>query len=90
MLPICIPVLTTAGIIQFFACWNEFVFALTLNESQKLVTVPVGLTLFKGQFATDYPKMMSAMFVAILPACMIYFSFSKQIIKGMVAGSVKG
>ena len=34
--------------------------------------------------------MMTAMLLAILPAMLIYFIFSKQIIKGMVAGAVKG
>jgi raffinose/stachyose/melibiose transport system permease protein len=88
--PMSVPILVTIGIIQFFTCWNEFSFALILINNQNLLTVPVGLTLFKGQYATDYPKMMTAMVVAMLPAIILYFAFSKQIIKGMVAGAVKG
>ncbi len=90
ILPICKPILVTVGIIQFFYAWNEFTFALILTDSEKWMPVPVGITLFKGQFSTDYPKMMTAMIIAILPAMVIYFVFSKQIIKGMVAGAVKG
>ena len=90
IMPMCKPILVTVGIIQFFYVWNEFTFALILINSEQLMTVPVGITLFKGQFTTDYPKMMTAMLVAILPAVILYFSFSKQIIKGMVAGAVKG
>ncbi len=86
----CKPILVTVGIIQFFYTWNEFTFSLILIDSQKLMTIPVGITLFKGQFSTDYPKMMTSMVLAILPAVLIYFAFSKQIIKGMVAGAVKG
>jgi hypothetical protein len=48
VLPICKPVLVTAGIIQFFTCWNEFSFALILISKNNLVTLPVGMTLFKG------------------------------------------
>lgn len=88
--PMCIPVLVTAGIIQFFSSWNEFAFALILISKRSLMTVPVGLTLFKGAYATDYPSMMAAMFIAVLPAIFIYFLFSKQIINGMVTGAVKG
>ena len=88
--PMCLPVLVTAGIIQFFSSWNEFAFALILISKSSLMTVPVGLTLFKGAYATDYPSMMAAMFIAVLPAILIYFLFSKQIIKGMVTGAVKG
>lgn len=88
--PMCVPILTTGGIIQFFSCWNEFSFALILVDDQNLMTIPVGMTLLKGQYTTDYPRMMCSMFIAILPAALIYFIFSKQIIKGMVAGAVKG
>lgn len=90
VLRMCVPILVTAGIIQFFAVWNEFSFALILVDDPGLVTVPVGVTLFKGQFQQDYPKMMAGMFVSILPTILLYFSFSKQIMKGMVAGAVKG
>jgi raffinose/stachyose/melibiose transport system permease protein len=90
ILPMCKPILVTVGIIQFFYAWNEFTFALILIDSEKWMSVPVGITLFKGQFSTDYPKMMTAMIIAIFPAMALYFVFSKQIIKGMIAGAVKG
>lgn len=90
VMPMCRPILITIGIIQFFYIWNEFTFSLILIDSQELMTIPVGLTLFKGQFSTDYPRMMTAMVLAILPTMIIYFIFSKRIIKGMVAGAVKG
>ena len=53
-------------------------------------TVPLALTQFKGQFASDYPKQMAAMLITMAPIVILYFVFSKQIIKGMVAGAVKG
>lgn len=52
-------------------------------------TVPIALTQFKGQFASDYPKQMAMMLIAMVPIVVLYFVFSKQIIKGMVAGAVK-
>jgi raffinose/stachyose/melibiose transport system permease protein len=90
ILPICKPILTTAGIIQTFACWNEFSFALVLIKDSKLFTVPLAMTQFTGQFASDYPKIMAAMLITMSPIIVFYFGFSKQIIKGMVAGAVKG
>lgn len=88
--PICKPILTTIGIIQTFACWNEFSFALVLLKDQKLHTVPLAMTQFTGQFSSDYPKIMAAMLITMAPIVTFYFVFSKQIIKGMVAGAVKG
>ncbi|MGN1370092.1 MAG: carbohydrate ABC transporter permease [Aristaeellaceae bacterium] len=90
ILPICKPILITVAIIQVFSCWNEFSFALVLMKSVSLQTVPLALTQFKGQFASDYPKQMAAMLLTMSPIVVLYFVFSKHIIKGMVAGAVKG
>lgn len=90
ILPICKPILITIAIIQVFSCWNEFSFALVLIKDVHLQTVPLALTQFKGQFASDYPKQMAAMLITMSPIVVLYFAFSKQIIKGMVAGAVKG
>ena len=88
--PICRPILVTVGIIQIFSCWNEFSFALVLIKNVALQTVPLALTQFKGQFASDYPKQMAAMLITMSPIIIMYFAGSKQIIKGMVSGAVKG
>ena len=88
--PICRPILVTVAIIQVFSCWNEFSFALVLIKDVGLQTVPLALTQFKGQFASDYPMQMAAMLLTMAPIVVLYFAFSRQIIKGMVAGAVKG
>lgn len=90
ILPICRPILTTVAIVQVFSCWNEFSFALVLMKDVKLQTVPLALTQFKGQFASDYPKQMASMLLTMAPIVILYFIFSREIIKGMVAGAVKG
>ena len=89
IMPICKPILVTIGIIQVFACWNEFSFALVLIKDVTLQTVPLALTQFRGQFASDYPKQMAAMLITMSPIFILYFAFSKQIIKGMITGAVK-
>lgn len=88
--PLASPILATVAIIQFFAVWNEFTFALILVNSDSLRTVPVGLTMFKGAYTVDYPRMMTGIMVTMLPVMILYFIFSKRIIEGMVAGAVKG
>ena len=90
ILPVCKPILVTVAIINVFSCWNEFSFALILLKDLALYTVPLGLKQFTGQFNSDYPKIMAAMLLTMSPIVIFYFAFSKQIIKGMVAGAVKG
>lgn len=88
--PVVKPVLITCGIIVFFHVWNEFPYSLILFDKEKLYTLPLALMRFKGDYVTDYPRLMTSMFVSIIPALIIYICFSKQIIKGMMTGAVKG
>ena len=88
--PMCLPILATVAIIEFFNCWNEFSFALILINDEELRTLPLGLSVLNGQYSSNYPKIITGMLIALLPASIIYFIFSKQIIKGMVTGAVKG
>lgn len=90
ILPIVKPVLVTCGIIVFFHSWNEFPYSLILFDKEKLYTLPLALMRFKGDYVTDYPRIMTSMFVSIVPALLIYILFSKHIIKGMMTGAIKG
>lgn len=90
ILPMAKPILVTCGILAFFQSWNDFIFSLVLLRSNSLYTVPLGLTLLKGTYMTNYPVMMTAMLIGILPAMLLYFFFSEQIIKGMMSGAIKG
>lgn len=88
--PLTKPILATVGIIHLFYCWNEFSFALVMLTDKKYFTISLAMMAFKSKNRIDYPSMMAVTFVAMLPALIAYFISSKQIIKGMVEGAVKG
>ena len=90
MMPLTTPILVTVAIISFFGAWNEFLFALILINDESLITIPVGLNRFQGQFTANHPRMMATMVISIFIPMTLYFSFSKRIIEGMVAGAIKG
>jgi len=90
ILPTVKPILVTIGIITFFHCWNEFAYSLIMYQSEKNFTISLALMRFKGEYFTDYPRIMTTIFVCIIPALLLYVLFSQQIIKGMMAGAIKG
>ncbi len=90
ILPLCRPVIATVLILTFNSSWNEFPFALVLINRSILKTVPVALTMFMGAYTTNYPQLMAALCIAVLPVVLVYVAFSKQIVQGMTAGAVKG
>lgn len=90
IMPVCKPVLATSAILTFLNTWNEFPLALVLISNNKLKTIPIGLTYFRGAYATSYVLLFAALSIASLPVIIIYLGFYNQIMKGMVAGAVKG
>lgn len=48
LLPLVSPGLFTTAIIVFVDAWHEFLFALTINTKQSMMTVPVGIAMFQG------------------------------------------
>lgn len=90
IMPVCRPVISTILILSFLNSWNEFPFALILLRKQSLKTIPIGLSNFNGAYSVNYPQLMAAMAIAVLPVIIIYLLFSKRVMEGMTAGSVKG
>lgn len=88
--PLCSPIIATVVILTFNGSWNEFPFAMVLINHDVLKTVPVALTMFTGAYTTNYPQLVAALGIAILPVIVIYLAFSNNIMKGMTAGAVKG
>jgi raffinose/stachyose/melibiose transport system permease protein len=43
-----------------------------------------------GQYSSDWPAILSALVMAVLPVIVIYVMLQKQIIKGAVDSAVKG
>lgn len=90
ILPVCKPVLATSAILTFLHTWNEFPLALVLISNNKYKTIPIGLTYFRGAYATSYVLLFAALTIASVPVIVTYLCFYNQIMKGMVAGAVKG
>ncbi|BES63645.1 carbohydrate ABC transporter permease [Gottschalkiaceae bacterium SANA] len=90
ILPLARPAFATAGVLQFLFCWNEFQFALTLTGDKMNRTLPIALYYFKSSFASDYGAMFAATVLVTIPSIIIYMLMQKQIISGLVSGSVKG
>ncbi len=90
ILPISKPCFASAGVLQFLLCWNEFQFALTLTTGNKARTLPIALYYFTSQFSSDYGAMTAATVLVALPSIILYVLLQKQVVSGLVSGSVKG
>lgn len=88
--PLSAPGVVTAAIIVFVNSWNEFLLALTFNSAHSMRTVPVGITLYQGEFAFPWAVISAAVTIGILPLVVLILLFQQRIISGLTAGGVKG
>jgi multiple sugar transport system permease protein len=90
LVPISIPGIVSVGIYTFMIAWNEFLFALTLTQTNNMRTVPVGIQLLMGQHAYEWNQMMAMSVLGSLPILILFMFFQRFFIAGMSAGSIKG
>ena len=91
VLPVARPGIVAAGIFCFLVSWNEFIFALILTGSPKAQTIPVIIAGFLVQLRFfDYGPMFAASVLAVIPPVVIALAFQRYLVRGMLAGSLKG
>lgn len=90
VLPLTAPGVFTAGILAFVNAWDEFLLALTLSPRVLSRTLPVGITLYQGEFSFPWPIISAALIVAIVPICIIIAVFQERVVGGLTSGGIKG
>lgn len=89
LFPLSRPALLSLVVLLFMWTWNEF-FLVLVMVSGDLRTLPVGLALLRGRYASDIPVMAAASLIVSLPVLILYFVFQRSFIRGMISGAVKG
>lgn len=80
----------TIAILQTMWVWNDYLLPyLTLDSENR--TIPVAIQYLRGGYGSvDMGAMMATLVLAMLPVIIFYLSCQKYIIKGVLAGAVKG
>ncbi len=90
VIPLAAPGVFTAGILAFVNAWDEFLLALSLNSSASMRTLPVGITLYQGEFTFPWPIISAALIVAIVPIAVLIALFQERVVSGLTQGGIKG
>lgn len=90
VVPLAAPGVFTAGILAFVNAWDEFLLALSLNSSAEVRTLPVGITLYQGEFTFPWPIISAALIVAIVPIAILIAVFQERVVGGLTQGGLKG
>lgn len=91
IMPNAKPAVAAQAILWFMAAWNDyFAPSIYLNEPSKL-TVQVMISQLNAMYAiqTDYPLLLTASLIALLPVLIIFIIFQKQIIASVAMTGLK-
>jgi len=90
MFPLSMPVLATLAIFVFIWSWNDFLTPLIyLNDLEKF-TVPLMVASLRGMYLENWPNLMAASCVALIPIIVIYFIGQRYFIEGIALTGIKG
>ncbi|WP_142107496.1 carbohydrate ABC transporter permease [Pseudonocardia cypriaca] len=88
--PLIGPGLAASAVLTFLFTWNDLLIALTLTSSEAAQTLPVGLTNFVTQFGIDWGPMSAAGVLMVVPTLLFVWFAQGYLVKGLVAGAVRG
>lgn len=89
ILPLARPGLAACGIYLAIVSWSEFVFARTLVTQRANWLVTVGLQSFVGEYLVDWPALMAAGVVSLLPMFVLFLLLEPFLVSGLTSGAVK-
>ena len=91
VLPLLKPTAVTVAILNTMWIWNDYLLPyLVLGTEKKTVPVAIQIAMQGAYGYTDYGGLMAMLVLAMIPIVVFYLFCQKYIIKGVVAGAVKG
>lgn len=90
VLPNVSAALSALGIFQFLWVWDDYLWPFLMLQSMSKYTLPVGLSLFNGQYFNNNGGIFAAASISVVPVIIVYLMFQKQFIEGIAVTGIKG
>jgi len=81
--PLAAPALSAVVIFSFLGKWNAFLWPLMVTKTMEMRTLPVGLSMFQGQYNTQWHLLMAGAIIALAPALLVYIIGQKWIVQAV-------
>lgn len=87
--PLSKPAMATLGIFIMLGTWNDFVNPLIFINSMSKMTLTLGLANMQGLYSTDWPALMAATVITILPILIVFLSAQDIFVRGVTLSGLK-
>ncbi len=89
--PLVKPGMLAVGLYAFLSTWDDYLHGATLIQTDSLRTLSAGVALrYLGELSYDWSLINTISIIGTIPMVALFFFFQKYMIKGLVAGAVKG
>lgn len=89
--PLLRPTMISVAVLEAMWIWNDYLLPTLILDVDKYKTISMLLQFFRGSYGrVEMGPMMACIMLAIIPIIIVYLVGQKHIIKGVVAGAVKG
>ena len=89
VLPILKPTAMTIMILNSMWIWNDYLLPSLILTKPNQLTMPIQMKVFNGTYMDNWELLIPALLLMILPMLAVYMIAQKQIIQGVMAGSIK-
>jgi multiple sugar transport system permease protein len=90
MLPLAGPAIAAVAILTFQGTWNGLFWPAVLLQDRNQYTIPIALTFFRQIYQTQWPPLMAASVLAIVPILVLFVFFQRYFVAGVASAGVKG
>ena len=90
VMPLAKPALAVVAVFVFLDSWNDFLAPLIYISSPGKYTVSLGLSLFMGNYTTQWAYLMAASTLMTLPTIVLFIAAQRYFVRGVVLTGVKG
>jgi multiple sugar transport system permease protein len=89
-LPLSKPGLAALGVLTFVAAWTDFLWPLLITTRPSMRTLEVGLAYLRDPQSVDWPLLMAASLVTILPVVLLFALTHRLFVRAIALAGLKG
>ena len=90
LLPHTKPAVMVLAVLTWVSVWNDFLWPLVMIQRDSIATLNLGLVRLGGQYVADWPVLMAASMLILLPLIVIYGVAQRAFVRGIALSGFGG
>ncbi|MGF3066512.1 carbohydrate ABC transporter permease [Facklamia sp. P12950] len=90
LMPLIKPTLGAMSVQSFLSGWNMYMWPLLVTNNDQNRTVQIGISMLNSVDSQSLVLMVAGVMICMVPSLLIFIVGSRNMVKGLTAGAVKG